>query len=70
MSWIFGQKAAASTEVSAPTRMPTTSGPVVREAANRRRRSIFGRSGRTSTVLTDQSSKGTTAYTNQVLGGS
>lgn len=68
MGFLFGggQKVA-----EAPTRMPASNDAVVRAAQSRQRRSVLGRSGRTSTVLTQPSSgtsSGTQSYQNSLLG--
>jgi len=67
MGFLFRQRGA--TDTGAPTPMPTANSSLVRMAQQRRARSIFGRSGRNSTVLTDRA-KGTTPYGNNLLGQS
>lgn len=68
MGFLFGNQ---QQKTAAPTRMPTTNDAVVRAAQSRQRRSILGRSGRSSTMLTQDGSSapgGTQSYTNSLLG--
>ena len=67
MSALFGSKPKAPE----PIRMPVEGDADSRAAAERQRRAISGRSGRSSTVMTPRSrgaEAGTTSYTNSVLG--
>lgn len=68
MSFLFGGGNNAST----PTRMPTTNDAAARAAQTRQRRGILGRSGRSSTVMTQpgaaSAGAGTVSYANSVLG--
>lgn len=51
-----------------PQRMPDENDPATRDAEERKRRQIVGRSGRASTMLTRRGEAGTAAYTNSLLG--
>ena len=64
MGFLFGSKPKAAD----PTPMPVaTDDAKARAAARRQRASIFGRQGRSSTLLTDKD-KGASAYNNSTLG--
>jgi hypothetical protein len=65
MGFLFG----GGSQPSEPaTRMPASNDAVVRAAQQRQRRNIFGRTGRSSTVLTQNNGGGTQSYTNSLLG--
>lgn len=67
MGFLFG--GGDSQRREAPTRMPASGDAVVRAAQQRQRRNIMSRSGRSSTVLTQNAgSGGTQSYTNSLLG--
>jgi hypothetical protein len=68
MGFLFG---GGQRPAEAPTRMPVSNDAAARAAQARQRRSVLGRSGRTSTVLTQPSSgagTGTQSYQNSLLG--
>jgi len=67
MGFLFGNQ---QQQRPAPvTRMPSTGDAEVRAAAQRERRSVLGRSGRSSTVLTRPADgTSTQSYTNSLLG--
>lgn len=51
------------------TRMPDVNDPVIRQAQDRKRREISGRSGRSSTMLSRGAGEGgTQSYSNSLLG--
>lgn len=76
MSFLFGggQANAAGTaastapKVSPTARMPTQSDALTRLAARREQARALGRSGRSSTILTQRGEAGTRAYGNSLLG--
>lgn len=68
MSFLFGGGSSGVTPPKTAT-MPSANGTLARAAAARQRRDIFGRAGRSSTMLTRRDGEaGTSAYRNSLLG--
>lgn len=67
MGFLFGGGERAAPN---PTRMPAANDAATRAARARQRRSILGRSGRSSTIMTQErgNTGGTQSYTNSLLG--